>query len=60
MRSGKRKEGMKLNLPPKFMEKTSLSPVISFCKSSFPVKHLMPLIIPKLANRLTLGITLSS
>ncbi len=39
---GKRREGMKLNLPPKLVEKLVWVPVISFCKISFPVKHLMP------------------
>jgi hypothetical protein len=38
----KRKEGMKLNLPPKLVEKLVWVPVISFCKISFPVTHLMP------------------
>jgi hypothetical protein len=35
------KRGMKLNLPPKLKEKTSLVwvPVISFCKISFQVTH---------------------
>jgi hypothetical protein len=46
---GKRKEGMKLSLPPKLVEKLVWVPVISFCKISFPVKHLMPYIMPKLA-----------
>ncbi len=39
---GKRKEGMKLSLPPKLVEKLVWVLVISFCKVSFPVKHLMP------------------
>jgi hypothetical protein len=30
------KEGMKLNLPPKLVEKLVWVPVISFCKISFP------------------------
>jgi hypothetical protein len=33
---------MKLSLPPKLMEKLVWVPVISFCKISFLVKHLMP------------------
>jgi hypothetical protein len=41
-RTGKRKEGMKLNSPPKLLEKLVWVPVISFCKISFPIKHLMP------------------
>jgi hypothetical protein len=36
------KEGMKLSLPPKLVEKLVWVPVISFCQISFPVKHLMP------------------
>jgi len=36
------KEGMKLSLPPKLMEKLVWVPVISFCKFSFQVTHLMP------------------
>jgi hypothetical protein len=40
---GKRtKEGMKLNLPPKLVEKLVWVPIILFCRISFPVKHLMP------------------
>ncbi len=39
---GKRKEGMKLSLTPKLVEKLVRVPVISFCKISFPVKHLIP------------------
>jgi hypothetical protein len=38
----KRKKGMKLNLPPKLVEKLVWVPVILFCKISFAVKHLMP------------------
>jgi hypothetical protein len=41
-RSGKRKEGMKLSIPPKLVGKLVWVPVIMFCKISFPVKHLMP------------------
>jgi len=41
-RSGKRKEGMKLSLPPKLVEKLVWVPVILFCKISFPVTHQMP------------------
>ncbi len=37
-----RKEGMKLSLPPKLVEKLVWVPVISFCKIRFPVMHLMP------------------
>ncbi len=37
-----RKEGTKLILPPKLVEKLVWVPVISFCKISFPVRHLMP------------------
>jgi hypothetical protein len=40
-RSGKKKEGMKLSLPPKLVEKLVWVPVILFGKISFPVKHLM-------------------
>jgi len=40
-RSGKRKEGMKLSIPPELVEKLVWVPVISFCKISFPVTHLM-------------------
>jgi hypothetical protein len=40
--SGKMKEGMKLSLLPKLVEKLVWVPVISFCKISFPVKHWMP------------------
>ncbi len=35
------KEGMKLNLPPKLVEKLVWIPVISFCKISFPITRLM-------------------
>ncbi len=38
----KGKRGMKLSLPPKLVEKLVWVPVISFCKISFPVTHLMP------------------
>ncbi len=41
-RSGKRKDKMKLSLPPKLMEKLVWVPVIGFVKVSFPVTHLMP------------------
>jgi len=34
------KEGMKLNLPPKLVEKLVWVPVISFCKISFPITRL--------------------
>ncbi len=34
----KRKEGMKLSLPPKLVEKLVWVPVISFGKISFPVR----------------------
>jgi hypothetical protein len=37
-----RKEGIKLSLPPKLVEKLVWVPVILFCKISFPVTHLMP------------------
>jgi hypothetical protein len=40
--SGKMKEGMKLSVLPKLVEKLVWVPVISFCKISFPVKHRMP------------------
>jgi len=33
---------MKLNLPPKLVEKLVWVPIILFRKISFPVKHLMP------------------
>jgi hypothetical protein len=56
---------MKLNLLPKLVEKLVWVPVLSFCKISFPVTHLMPyyaetgrsrpLISPP--NRLTLRMT---
>jgi hypothetical protein len=36
------KEGMKLSLPPKLVEKLVWVPDISFSKISFPVTHLMP------------------
>jgi hypothetical protein len=35
------KEGMKLNLPPKLVEKLVWVQVISFCKISFPITRLM-------------------
>jgi len=41
-RPGKSKEGMKVSLPPKLVEKLVWVPVISFCKISFPVTHLIP------------------
>jgi hypothetical protein len=37
-----RKEGIKLSLPPKLVEKLVRVSIISFCKISFPVTHLMP------------------
>jgi hypothetical protein len=39
---GNSKEGMKLSLLPKLVEKLVWVPVISFCKISFPVTHVMP------------------
>jgi hypothetical protein len=36
-----RKEGMKLSLQPKLVENLVPVPVISFCKISFPVTHLI-------------------
>ncbi len=39
--SGKRKGGMKLNLRPKLVENQVWVPVISFCKISLSVTHLM-------------------
>jgi hypothetical protein len=33
---------MKLNVTPKLVEKLAWVPIISFCKISFPVKHLIP------------------
>jgi hypothetical protein len=33
---------MKLSLPPTLVEKLVWLPVVSFCKISFPVTHLMP------------------
>jgi hypothetical protein len=41
-RSGTRKDGMKPSLPTKIGGKLVWVPVISFCKVSFPVTHLMP------------------
>jgi len=38
----KRKEGMKLNLPPKLVENLVCIPVILFCKISISVTHLSP------------------
>jgi hypothetical protein len=32
---------MKLNLPPKLVEKLDGVPLVLFCKISFPAKHLM-------------------
>jgi hypothetical protein len=40
--AGKRKEGMKLSLPPKLVEKLVWVQVILFCKILFLVTHLMP------------------
>ncbi len=40
------KDGTKVSLPPKFVEKLVWVPVISFCKISFPVTHLMPILCP--------------
>jgi hypothetical protein len=40
LRKGKPRKST--SLPPKLMEKLVWVPVISFCKISFPVKHLMP------------------
>jgi hypothetical protein len=34
--------GMKLSLPSKLVEKLVWVPIISFCKISLPVPHLMP------------------
>jgi hypothetical protein len=39
---GKGKRGWNSSLPPKLVEKLVWVSVISFCKISFPVKHLMP------------------
>jgi hypothetical protein len=36
------KEGMKLSLPPKLMQKLVWVLVILFCTISFPITHLMP------------------
>jgi hypothetical protein len=41
-RSGKRKQGMKLRLPPKLVENLFWVPVILFCKIPFLIMHLMP------------------
>jgi hypothetical protein len=53
---------MKLSLPPKLMEKLLLVPIISFCKISFAVTHLMSYHAETgrsgAHNRLTLRITL--
>jgi len=43
------KEGMKLSLPPKLVEKPIWVLFISFCKISFPIKHLMAIMLLKLA-----------
>jgi hypothetical protein len=43
----KGKRGMKLSLPPKSVEKLVWVPIISFCKISFPVMHLMAYFILK-------------
>jgi hypothetical protein len=40
-RLGEMKEGMKLSSPPKLVGKLVWVSVISFCKISFPVTHLM-------------------
>jgi hypothetical protein len=37
-----RKEGMKLSLPPKLVEKLVWVSDILFCKIPFPVPHLIP------------------
>jgi hypothetical protein len=59
-----RKEGTKLRLPPKLVEKLVWVPVFSFCKISFPVRHLMPYYARNWPfsppNRLTLQITFIS
>jgi hypothetical protein len=39
------KEGMKLSLPPKLVEKLVWVPVISFCKISFPASHGCPIML---------------
>jgi hypothetical protein len=61
-RSGKRKEGMKLSIPPELVEKLVWVPVILFYKISFPVTCLMPLLCRNWPfsppNRLTVQITL--
>jgi hypothetical protein len=50
---------MKLNLPPKLVEKLVWFPVISFRKISFPVTHLIPYCDETHRSRpLTLRITL--
>jgi hypothetical protein len=38
----KKKEGLKLNLPLKLVEKLIWVPIISFCKISFLLTHSMP------------------
>jgi hypothetical protein len=38
----KKERGKKLSLPLKLVEKVVWIPIISFCKISFPVTHLMP------------------
>jgi hypothetical protein len=38
----KKQAGMKLSSSPKLVEKLIWVPVISFCKISFPVTHLIP------------------
>jgi len=60
---GKRKEGMKLSLPTKLVEKLIWVPVTLFCKISFPVTYLMPYYYAKIwlsspPNRPTLRIPL--
>ncbi len=60
--SGKIKEGMKLSLPPKLVEKLVWVRVISFRKISFTIPHLTPYYAEtgrsRPPNRLTLPITL--
>jgi hypothetical protein len=61
---GKKKEEMKLSLLAKLVEKLVWVLLISFCKISFPIKHLMAYYAetgsscpPPQTNRLTLRIT---
>ncbi len=42
VKAGKRKEEMKLGLPPKLVEELVWVSVISFYTISFSIKHLMP------------------